>query len=208
MSTQYPVLPIEIQILIIQTAEWTQHPTLSQVCKTWRSIVDENSHRRYQSLARIRSRKYGHGNILIHKSFFGLPDSWQYKGYKFTGELGGGGPLPMSLFGYFGKDNLFLWEETRNPVYTYIWHNRTPDYNRSMSSMTAPGYPIRIKQFWDGVIYTFENARAEFRSFSISKTVFCNWTNIGPKRSSNSDGAVVFGFEFSASKGEGNWIVR
>ncbi|KAK6522960.1 hypothetical protein TWF281_002387 [Arthrobotrys megalospora] len=208
MSTHFCVLPMEIQILIIQKSDWMQHPTLSKVCKAWKSIVAENSSSRYQYLTRVRSGKYGHGDILIHKSFFSLPDSLCYKGYTFTGERNGREPFQASSFSFFGPDPLFTWENTTNPVYTYIWHNRTPNYNRSTSSMTAPGHPITIKQFWDGVAYTFDNAHEEFRVFDISKIAFCNWTRIGPKRSSNPDGSVVFGFEFSVFRGEGIWIVR
>ncbi|KAK6515929.1 hypothetical protein TWF281_004521 [Arthrobotrys megalospora] len=38
------LLPLEIQFLIIEVAEWMQWPKLAQVCPTWRRFINQNIH--------------------------------------------------------------------------------------------------------------------------------------------------------------------
>ncbi|EPS38848.1 hypothetical protein H072_7361 [Dactylellina haptotyla CBS 200.50] len=45
-----PYLPLELQDMILEAADWSQHPTLKRVCRYWRTRVMTRMIKRYQPL--------------------------------------------------------------------------------------------------------------------------------------------------------------
>ncbi|KAK6539168.1 hypothetical protein TWF694_009412 [Orbilia ellipsospora] len=197
-TAQRKALPVELQIQVLKECHWTQHPVLSRVCKTWKAIISECLSQRYEAIPGKKNQyysSYGEGEILIHSSMLNFPLPFNYKSYTIISHLVQ--PISTQDLGFFGKDPIILWNNTAASVGTYIRHISFPYDSRSNSPTMSPEKPVTVKQFWEGLVYTMDNAHEWFKMLNASKTLFCNWAVWGLERDYDTTGFVILGFEIS-----------